>query len=246
MSEKESIKNWVAIFVVLVLTSLVAVAWPSISGGFHGPSVSVSAPGEVPIITLPRAIGTVTEVNGFVVIGVLAVAAVSLVALASALIGGGYLFLAKRADVIKESKEFQDHVSQLEKKEQEQIQTLRNGRTSDPIPDHSDLRWSVLSTSLITLLLVLAAATIVNNALIPVEAHMMIRTFALSTRLVIVAASLLLTLLVLVWRMRPERFAAMEASDNGPIPWDSIWVILTGLVVVGIGIGFMVYLNIPG
>ena len=85
-----------------------------------------------------------------------------------------------------------------------------------------------------------------NRSLIPEESTLSLFSLEMGTRLVISLAVLLVTLGVLVWRMRESRFASMEELDNGPIPWDSIWIILTGLIVVGIGIGLMVYFNIPG
>jgi hypothetical protein len=37
----------------------------------------------------------------------------------------------------------------------------------------------------------------------------------------------------------------VEATDYEPIPWDFLWVVLSGVLVVGLGIGLLVYLNVP-
>lgn len=246
MSKKESVKNWVIIFAVLVLTSLAAAVWPLVAHSFSGSSASVSAPTEIQSIPLPFPVFSMTETNGFVIVAVLAVLMIGAIVVVGGGIGMAYLFLARQTDTVKESKQFQGHVAALTNLEKERIQQLRGTRSAGPIPDHNKLRWSVVSTSLITLLLVYTAVVIVNNAIIPAAAHIQLGSFALSTRLAMVVSSLLLTLLILAGRMRVERFANMDKSDNGPIPWDTIWVILTGLIVVGLGVGFLVYLNIPG
>ena len=57
--------------------------------------------------------------------------------------------------------------------------------------------------------------------------------------------------LFLWWWMRPVRDeeeapkSAVADSEGPAIPWDIIIVILTGLLIVGLGIGFAVYLNVP-
>jgi hypothetical protein len=50
--------------------------------------------------------------------------------------------------------------------------------------------------------------------------------------------------LIILWRIRPQKLET-ESSDVSAIPWDSIAVLLTFLIVVGLGIGYIVYLNFP-
>jgi hypothetical protein len=67
----------------------------------------------------------------------------------------------------------------------------------------------------------------------------------INSALVIVASFVLVALPVIFWLVRPQKLAALARTDRGPIPWDFIAVLLTGLVVVGLGIGLLVYLNVP-
>jgi hypothetical protein len=67
----------------------------------------------------------------------------------------------------------------------------------------------------------------------------------ISSAWITVGIPVLLTLLVIFWRVRPQRLEAAEASDSAGIPWDFIAILLTGLLIVGLGIGFIVYLNVP-
>jgi uncharacterized membrane protein len=49
--------------------------------------------------------------------------------------------------------------------------------------------------------------------------------------------------LILAYRSRRQRPAA-EVDSSG-IPWDTIAVLISGLLVVGIGIGLLLLLNAP-
>ena len=55
----------------------------------------------------------------------------------------------------------------------------------------------------------------------------------------------LIALIVMGIRLRPHKVEAIEATDSGKIPWDFIAVLITGLIMLGLGIGIMVYINAP-
>jgi hypothetical protein len=50
-------------------------------------------------------------------------------------------------------------------------------------------------------------------------------------------------LLILALRLRPSRLESIETAPAGAVPWDFITVVLTGILVVGLGIGFMILIN---
>ena len=62
---------------------------------------------------------------------------------------------------------------------------------------------------------------------------------------IIVGAFFLVTLFILLLRMNPRRLAAVDEMDREGIPWDTIVVILLGVLVLGLGIGLVVFLNRP-
>jgi hypothetical protein len=66
-----------------------------------------------------------------------------------------------------------------------------------------------------------------------------------NSALPVVGGLALFSLLILAWRVEPQSFADVEASDRAPIPWDFIWVFLSGLLVVGLGLAVTAYLNAP-
>lgn len=61
----------------------------------------------------------------------------------------------------------------------------------------------------------------------------------------VVGGLALTALLLLAWFIRPQSFAALDEADNAPIPWDLIVVLLSGLLVVGLGLAVTAYLNSP-
>ena len=62
---------------------------------------------------------------------------------------------------------------------------------------------------------------------------------------IISGAIFLLTLLYLLLRMDSERLDEINAKAGAGIPWDAFVVILLGTLVLGLGIGFMIFLNRP-
>lgn len=233
MSGKESIKNWVTLFFILVATSFVAAVWPLIaaavsSAGSSGGGRAFNT--DVPTVSIPF---IAEPVNGFLAIALLTVLVMALVGGLGVAIAAVNLLLNKQTDAVKEDASFQTNLNNLEKRAEEDLKALRASRPADPVPEHKLPRWSVVSTSLIVLLFTITAGMILSSAL---------NISSVS----VIGWLLLIALLVLAVWIRPKQLDAIEASDNGPIPWDAIWVIISGLLVVGLGVGLVVYFNIPG
>ncbi len=244
MNAKESVKNWIAIFVILIVTSLVAAAWPLISTLFQPSGSRVNAlPPRIPNVTLPF---TDTTVNGFVAVLLLAVIVIGVVVGAGFVLRLLYVLLTQQVESLKESEEYRTKVANLEKKEATAIKALRNGRAGTPMPPHKLPRWSVVSTSLIILFFTWAFSMILSNSLVQPGTNVQLFGFKVALSTLIVVGSLLTVLIILALTFRPQRLDAIAATDVGPIPWDTIWIILTGVIVVGIGLGLVVYFNIPG
>jgi uncharacterized protein with PQ loop repeat len=68
---------------------------------------------------------------------------------------------------------------------------------------------------------------------------------AINSAVPVVGGFALTALLILAWRIRPQQFTAINQTDNSGIPWDFIWVLISGLLVVGLGLSVTAYLNSP-
>jgi hypothetical protein len=119
------------------------------------------------------------------------------------------------------------------------------GRGTHPVPQHKMPRWSVASTSLIVLMFVAFFGLIIDGTFFHEGEIPIGNGQVMSSTWLTVGIPVLLTLLVILWRVRPQRLETAEATDSAGIPWDFIAVLLTGLLIVGLGIGYIVYLNIP-
>lgn len=252
MSQRQSSwKLWVGIILILIVTGLIAVLWPAIAGAFEfSPSApSVSAPTmsvssiaitvpPVPIPGLPTfglEPGEVVEVNGLVMMGALAAVIVGLVVVTGLVIGLINLLLSRFATSVETSDDYQQHVKVLEQKEKDRLKTAKSERPAGATQQHDYSRWAVWATGLVILMFVIFLTL------------MTVRTFMPDAQDVsgIIAVVAVLTAVVLAWRLRPNRLQSVDETDNQGIPWDAIVVIVTGMLVVGLGIGLVVLLNVP-
>ena len=62
---------------------------------------------------------------------------------------------------------------------------------------------------------------------------------------IITGTFFLVTLFILLLRMNPRRLASIDETDSEGIPWDTIAIVMLGVLVVGLGIGLVVFLNRP-
>lgn len=261
MSNKESLRNWGMIIAILVATSALTAVWPSLFGS-GGSGVT---PSRIPVQTEQIALDTipgigpmlaeqlnVTSVNGFVVFGVLAALFIGAVIVPGIAIGFIYRFLSNFIQNEKESETYKASERALEKKVDTDIKNMRVDRKASPMPSHETPRWSVWATSLIIIMFGIFFGIMVMRTFYPTNELVVgdsllgmlfggpiINVSSMITRIVIVLFALYLAL-----RMRPRRLKEAD-TDSPRIPWDMIVVILTGLIVVGLGIGFAVYLNVP-
>ena len=119
---------------------------------------------------------------------------------------------------------------------------MRDGRTTDPQPSHKMPRWSIISNALIALMFVgFATMVLVRNFFPEGVTEMDGRIVNVTTPVFVVFA--LITLLVMGLRLRPHKIEAVDKTDSGGIPWDFIAVLITGLIMLGLGIGIMAYIN---
>jgi hypothetical protein len=163
-------------------------------------------------------------------------------------VGGGLSLLIKGLSRIRdntlETETYQQHQQVLEQKVKEQVKQMRDGRTTHPQPSHKMPRWSVISNTLITLMFVgFGTMVLVRNFFPEGVTEMDGRIVNITTPVFAVFA--LITLIVMGIRLRPHKIEAINATDSGKIPWDFIAVLITGLIMLGLGIGFMAYINAP-
>jgi hypothetical protein len=240
-----SLRNW-GVILLLVLLAGSAVLWPAISDRLGGSSSGSVTEAETIEINLPVTVnGTDSiELSTLPALGILLAVVIAVVAGAGIALALGYTMLSRQVDSLAESDSYKSHLSSLAEKNKEQFRRLSEERSVMPVPDHKMPRWSVISTSLIILLFVALFGMIINGTFVP-EGEYVVASGLVNSALPVAGGLVVIALLLLVWRMRPKLLEGVEATDYEAIPWDSLWVVLSGVLVVGLGIALLVYLNVP-
>jgi hypothetical protein len=254
LNKPESWKTWLPLLGILVLFALVTAVWPALANAFELPSFGGNASTTIPYEAEPIHLESLQTVLPFLPATVSPTAAVlAVTGLIVALvvgIGGGLSLLSKivysMRDNTLESKAYKEHQKALDLRGKEEIKRMRDGRSTDPIPSHKMPRWSVISNGLITLMFVGFATMVFVRTFFPEGTRITGdgRIVSVATPAFLIFA--IITLVILGIRLRPQKLDAIEATDFGKIPWDFIAVLISGLIMIGLGIGVMVYLNAPG
>ena len=256
LSGNQAVRNALILLAILVGTAVVTALWPLITApgaGVSGASSPLLA--EVEPIHLALPFLPEMELNPFVAIGLLAAIIIGPIVV----IGGAIAFLLRLADKttaeVVESESYKESVSTLEQREKERLQQMREGRVTTPMPDHQMPRWTVASNALIVVMFVVFFALMINQAFQP-DSEVVLESETLLTRLfghgpILNTRSLTLVTAVVVagiisaLTLRARRIYALNDTDNKSVPWDFIIVLMTGLLVVGLGLGIMVWLVAP-
>jgi hypothetical protein len=231
---------------LVIIAGSAAILWPVVADQLGDSSARVESEVQTIHISLPATIlGTDSlTLTSLQAMGILLFLVVGAVVVAGTLLSLAYVLLARQATALTESGKYSAHVAALEEKRAEKIKRLSTDRSVAAVPDHKMPRWSLISTSLIVLLFVLLFGMLVNGTFVP-ESEYVVGGRLVNSALPIAGGFVLAAFAFLLWRMRPKALERLETTDYEPIPWDSIWVIVSGLLVVGLGIGLLVYLNVP-
>jgi hypothetical protein len=251
LSRSQSWKSWGAIIAILVVSGLVAAAWPFISGQLGGSGASVPVTSEtitIPIPALPIPIPFLEGITEIVLPSWLAMAIIAMLVIGGVVVMGivtGFLYrwLSRLTQRVVESESFQQENQVLTSRTTEKLAARRSGRKAALAQQNDYSRWSVIATSLAILLFAFFAGLLVATSLFP-TGEVTVNGQPVNVTVLITGAFLLLTLLYLILRMSWGRLNRFEGTDRG-IPWDTIAVVLTGFLIVVVGIGLIVYLNVP-
>lgn len=250
MSRSESWKAWTAIIIILLFSGFVAAIWPYLSsslGGGVGSTVPVEA--ETVTITIPpipmiNFEGWSITLNGFVIFFILAAVVIGAVVVTGVVITGINYLLARQVKNTQESEKYLEGSNTLEQKEKSKLSEKREGRAADKSQQNDYSRWAVIATSLAILMFAIFLGYLVGSTFYP-TGEILEQDEIVNITGIIILAFVLITLFFLFLRMNPRKLAAVDDTDHAGIPWETITVILLGIIVVGLGIGLVVFLNNP-
>ncbi len=245
MSGKESVRNGIIVIVLLIGFGIISAVWPLLAGTSGQSHTRVPVESEHIELTLPFGEQQEISLTSLQAMGILAGVTIVLIG------GGGVTFalvsrlLSGQTDAVLESEAYKNNVTALTNRESERLKTMQEGRKSQGMPEHKMPRWSMASTTLIILMFAAFFGFIINGTFYPENELKMASGRVMNSLWITVGIPVLLALLIALWRIRPQRLETAVATDSAAIPWDFIAVLLTGLLIVGLGIGLMVYFNVP-
>lgn len=262
MKSFETWSTWLIIIGLLVFGAVASVAWPAIAdsfdlgvdlspgnilgGGAEIERETESVPLPAWMAGLPGVEAVVDDSGGINPLLVLA----ALTALLVGLIAGGGLVLGfivrlldRQTRQVKSDPEFQESAASLARREQERQRALAESQPPSGVPEHQHPRWSVVATSLVILFFVLLLGFALADTLYPagpieVASGRWVDP-AIPWAIGLVVSTLLLILIVV-----RGRAMTIGGNENQPISWNLIWVVVTGLVFLGIGIGLTLAMRV--
>ena len=252
MSRSESWKVWLGILAVLIFSGLMAAFWPTISenlfssfasmGGASGGGIAV--PAETVNLPVPGIEGGVTlnSVQILLGLGILIGGAVIVTGVIFAIVN---VIMSRWITNVETSEKYAEGTAALEQREAVELKEQQAKAPADSAQQNDYSRWAVLATSMAVLFFAIVLGYLVGYSVFP--SGQIVRSDQIVNITGIIAGGFfLLTLLYLLMRMDKERLAEINASANAGIPWDAVVVILIGTLVLGLGIGLILFLNQPG
>lgn len=245
MRNKRSWITWGIIFAILVGSGILTILLPSLLGGGQSSTPLPSEPTTV-TIPLPVPIGGRSEItlpSWQLMLG-LAILVPGLVIGAGLTLGIVYIILSRLVAGTTASADYKQNAAALEKRQNDRIAQMRETRPTSMAPESTWRRWSVITTALIVLMFIAFLTLLFTSTLFP-SGQIVRQENIVNIVSLIVGVVLLLALVFMALWLRHDRIASFNRGDTLSIPWDFIAVVITGLLVVGLGIGVIAILNAP-
>jgi hypothetical protein len=255
VSKRNSVIGWGIVILIIVGGALLAVLWPSLTSALSGQSsttaeagsvsLSSSTPGTVDVAALVSELGgmigldiqlEIEPVNTWLAFIGLSIFTVGIVVVTGVIIAVLYRLLDRIVTRTKNDEAYQTAEVELDNREKAYIKQHMEDQPPDPIPSHERARWSAVSTTLITIMFFMFGGIALGWNIAPNTAQLLMWATAFG------AVGLIVSLIM----FSPKRIMAVENSDNAAIPWGPIWVILSGLLIVGLGLGIVIFVVSSG
>ena len=264
MKLSESAKNWIIAIGLLLFAGIASAAWLYYSSqdSAAGSSTEVPPTELVPVIIQIEdfvlgsdllQIGPVSDFNGSEFNqGMVILIAFALV---TALVVGFGLFItviswftSRQVTAVVADEEYQTAATTLSNREKERLKEWHDQQpTGDLLSSDQRARSSWFATSLLIILLVWITGLILSVTFL---ADITWNIFGLEVSAALVVNLLLIisaaVILYAVARRREPADLDSGETDNYPVNWGTVWVLVSGLIIVGIGTGLAIAMRSIG
>ena len=239
-----SLLTWAIIFAILVGSGILTILLPALLGG--GTAEPLPRTPSTVTITPPIPIGSNSSFTlaSWQVMLALAFLVPALVIGAGLTLGIVSIFVSRFITRTKTTPDYQQSTAALDKRYAERVGRLRETRPTSKAPESTWKRWAVITTALTVLMFVGFGALLIASFVFP-DNHIIRQGNIVNISSWFALGALLLALVVMALTLRGDRLTAPDRSGTMPIPWDFVAVVLTGLLVVGLGIAVIVNVNPP-
>jgi uncharacterized membrane protein YeiB len=242
---------WAVVIAILLFSGFVAAIWPLVTSFGGGASSGITFEPETIIITIPPLPlipglegGQIIMLPSLVAFAIIAFLVTGAVVVFGLIISVLIIPLSKQVTKVNSSEKFQERNANLQQREEEKLAHKQEGRTAAASQQHDYSHWSVMATSMAILMFAVFLGLLFAATLFP-SGQFTEQDQIINISGVVAGAFFLVTLFILLLRMNPRRLAAVDETDRDGIPWDTIAIILLGVLVLGLGIGLVVFLNRP-
>lgn len=243
MKNRNTLITWGIIFAILVGSGLLTILLPGMLDG-RGSTIPLPSETSTVTVSLPIPIGGSSEItlaSWQWMLG-LAIIVPGLVIGAGLTLALIYILISRMVVRTAASAEYQQSAATLQKRYNDQVASMRQTRPTSVAPETTWRRWGVITTGIIIVMFVAFITLLFANLIFP--SGQIVR----GETIVNVTSALTLTMMVValaaigMW-LRSERIAAYNRTESMAIPWDFIAIVMTFLLVVGLGIAIIAILN---
>lgn len=249
MNKRTTIVTVVVVMALIVGGALLAVAWPSLTGllsgsegGVEGGGVSISSatPSTIDVSSFTQsingALGTeiaLTELNVWGAFVVMAVVFTGAIVVTGLLLAVVYKLIDRSVSKTKEADSFKEAKAELTNREKAYIAKYKEEQPPDPVPSHERTRWSVISSVMIIIMFFVFGGLALGYNVSPDSVDIVLWG----------GIAGVIGLIVGLVFITPSRLVAADKNETQPISWGTIWLVLSGVIIVGLGLGLMLYVR---
>ncbi len=246
MKLKKSTVTWLVIIGLIIFSGLVSALWPTmreglVGGDGGGSGIALSGPDIDPsdkTITFGSGIPVLggQTINEYMALLIIAVPILVLVPGVGIVLWLIFSFLSNTVEKTKEDPNFQSKVSAIDKRTSDVYKEYKQISPPDPVPDHDETRWIWISSIFtVGVLFAYIGAAWSDNFAGGNSQAMFSAVFAL---IGVVLGYLL------IWPRRQSRTVAVTGNgEEGAIPWETIFIVVTGALIVGVGLAVMFWVR---